>query len=66
MHQPDFTGASWFKSTRSTQNAACVEAAHVPGFTGVRDTKDRDGGTLAIPRNQWAAFLDAVKIGRFE
>ena len=27
---------------------------------GVRDTKDRAGGTLVVPREHWRAFLRSV------
>ncbi|SFT08297.1 DUF397 domain-containing protein [Saccharopolyspora flava] len=60
---PDFSEAQWFKSSRSQTQNACVEAAHVPGFAGVRDTKDREGGTLVFNSRQWSAFLDDVKSG---
>ena len=38
---------SWRKASYSTENAACVEVA-LGATVGVRDTKDRDGGQLAI------------------
>ncbi|MFD9894155.1 DUF397 domain-containing protein [Amycolatopsis sp. NPDC059027] len=28
---------------------------------GVRDTKDRDGGTLILPATAWSAFLHAQR-----
>ncbi|QIZ35000.1 DUF397 domain-containing protein [Saccharopolyspora sp. ASAGF58] len=42
--------ASWRKSTYSGHNTGCVEVGSAPGLVGVRDTKDRDGGTLAVSR----------------
>ncbi|WP_223208111.1 DUF397 domain-containing protein [Actinopolyspora erythraea] len=63
MHKPDLQGAHWFKSSRSQTQDACVEAALVPGFAGVRDTKNRDGGTLVFDSGQWASFLDSIKRG---
>ncbi|PKW13103.1 DUF397 domain-containing protein [Saccharopolyspora spinosa] len=42
--------ASWRKSTYNGRNTGCVEVGFAPGLVGVRDTKDRDGGTLAVSR----------------
>jgi hypothetical protein len=59
----DMTGARWHKSTKSGNNGGdCVEVAdNLPGVVLVRDTKDRDGGTLAFGSAQWRAFVDLAK-----
>ena len=51
---------SWRKSTYSGDaQGECVEVALVE-TVGVRDTKDRDGGQLAVPSRAWSAFTTAV------
>nr|MDT0659676.1 DUF397 domain-containing protein [Micromonospora sp. DSM 115978] len=53
----------WRKSTKSSDNAgACIEVAdNIPGRVLVRDTKDRDGGTLTFNPAAWSAFVQGVK-----
>lgn len=50
---------NWFKSSRSSENASCVEV-RLTDQVGVRDTKDRAGGHLDVGGEQWSAFLAAV------
>ncbi|MBO4162501.1 DUF397 domain-containing protein [Micromonospora antibiotica] len=60
------TGAQWHKSTRSGDNGgACVEVAdNLPGVVLVRDTKDRDGGTLTFTPGAWRGFVSFAKASR--
>ncbi|MGW3471001.1 DUF397 domain-containing protein [Saccharopolyspora sp. NPDC000995] len=55
--------ARWRKSRRSASNAHCVEVAVAAGAVGVRDTKDRDGGTLLFTPEQWTSFTTRLKQG---
>ena len=59
MTVPERAGP-WKKSTYSgsTENCVEVKTGHA---VGVRDTKDRNGGQLAVAAGQWSAFLTAVK-----
>jgi hypothetical protein len=57
--------AQWRKSSRSSGGSNnCIEAAVRPRLVGVRDTKDRAGGHLAVSGESWAAFLADLKDDR--
>lgn len=51
----------WRKSSYSGSNGSCVETASTSGVILVRDTTDRDGGTLALTAGAWAAFTTSLK-----
>ncbi|WP_229399605.1 DUF397 domain-containing protein [Micromonospora okii] len=57
------SGEGWFKSSRSSDNANCVEVRFVGGAVDVRDTKDRTGPVLAFDGGSWAGFVAALKSG---
>ncbi|MGW5647172.1 DUF397 domain-containing protein [Saccharopolyspora sp. NPDC003752] len=59
--QADCVEVGWLKSSYSAAEGNCVEVALAPGLVGVRDTKDRDGGTLVFSRAQWAAFVGGLR-----
>lgn len=48
----------WRKASRSTNTDNCVEVA-LGATVGVRDTKDRAGGELAVGDTAWRAMLAA-------
>lgn len=54
----------WFKSSRSSDNAACVEVRFGGGVVGVRDSKDRGGPVLTFDAPAWTAFVSALKDDR--
>jgi hypothetical protein len=52
----------WRKSSYSGANGGnCVEVADDARVVLVRDTTDRDGGTLAFTADSWAEFITAIK-----
>jgi uncharacterized protein DUF397 len=52
---------TWHKSSRSESESACVELSIGTARAGVRDTKNRDGGTLSFAPWSFEAFLASVK-----
>jgi hypothetical protein len=51
----------WRKSTYSTGSGGdCVEVAS-DGIVVVRDTTNRDGGTLAFSAASWEQFLGTIR-----
>lgn len=64
----DLTRAVWRKSSYSGGNGGqCVEvAANLPGIVAVRDSKNPDGGTLAVSPAGWSALVAGIKAGEFD
>ncbi len=57
--------AAWRTSSYSTSGNQCIEVAPMPGAqVAVRDSKNRDGGTLLLSRRAWAALTTAIKTGQ--
>jgi Domain of unknown function (DUF397) len=53
---------TWRKSTYSENGgASCVEVADTASVVMVRDTTNRDGGTLAFAAGTWQAFLATLR-----
>jgi hypothetical protein len=58
----DVSTARWFTSSRSNGQNNCVEVAdNLSGRVLVRDTKNRDGGTLAFAPSAWRSFVELAK-----
>jgi Domain of unknown function (DUF397) len=54
-------GSNCRKSSHSgAQGAQCVETASDAGMILVRDSSDRDGGTLAFGAAAWGRFIRAL------
>ena len=66
MTEPQLT--AWRKSTRSSSGGNCVEVSPADNYpvVAVRDTKDRDGGTLVFSAAAWEAFIAGVRSGEFD
>ncbi|MFG1877854.1 DUF397 domain-containing protein [Sphaerisporangium sp. NPDC049003] len=76
----DLSKARWRKSSFSGNNGGdCVEVADLSGradewghefgpveLIAVRDSKNPDGPKLFFVPDEWAAFLNGVKVGEFE
>jgi hypothetical protein len=59
---------AWFKSSASGETGNnCIEVADLSSSGGVaiRDSKDRSGPALVVPADSFAAFVAAVRAGRF-
>ncbi len=57
-HEPD--GIVWRTSSYTGNGSACVEVAAAPAGVLVRDSKDPEGPTLAVPTTAWRVFLGTV------
>jgi len=55
-------GLTWFKSSYSSANGACVECALLPdGGMAVRDSKNPDGALLIYAPQAWQRFANTQK-----
>jgi hypothetical protein len=51
----------WRKATYSNGQGSCVETASGTGTVAVRDTTDRDAGTLLFSADAWREFTRTLK-----
>lgn len=56
----DTAGRVWRRSSHCESNA-CVEVAPMQPVVAVRDGKDPCGPVLIFPREQWRAFVEALR-----
>ncbi|MDV6010984.1 DUF397 domain-containing protein [Haloechinothrix sp. LS1_15] len=52
--------SEWRTARYSSGGGQCVEVSLGP-TARVRDTKDRDGGTLDVPATAWQVFTAALR-----
>ncbi|PKW14286.1 DUF397 domain-containing protein [Saccharopolyspora spinosa] len=62
----ELTRAAWRVSSRSGGQGQCVEVALTSNVVGVRDTKNRNGGTLAVAPEIWTGFVTKIKHGELD
>ena len=51
----------WRKSSYSQNGGNCIETAGGAGNVLVRDTTNRDGGTLVVSAAAWQAFTAEIR-----
>jgi hypothetical protein len=58
----ELMNSAWRKSSYSGSNGGgCLETATTFGAVLVRDTTNRDGGTLTLSAGAWQGFLAGLK-----
>lgn len=66
MQAADNMPGWWRKSSFSGYNTNCVEVGHSGDTIGVRDTQNRQGGSLMFTTAEWSAFIGGVRNGEFD
>ncbi|MET9493434.1 DUF397 domain-containing protein [Streptomyces sp. NPDC006552] len=58
----DSSELAWFKSSYSSNSseADCVEVAHTPAATHLRDSKNPSGPQLTVTGTAWTDFLETL------
>lgn len=50
----------WRKSSHSSETADCVEIAHLPAVVGIRDSKNPQGGHLALAHDAFRQLCQGL------
>ena len=61
MTTPQSSPARTWRTSTYSDTQQCVEVAQAGQACLVRDTKNRDTGTLSFSPRAWAAFTRAIK-----
>lgn len=62
MNSAELSQLTWFKSSKSYANGACITCARLPGGgMAVKDSKHPDGPALLFPAARWQAFAETIK-----
>jgi Domain of unknown function (DUF397) len=63
----DLSAVTWHKSSKSSGGGSnCVEIAQLSGTFAIRDSKNRDGGTLFVRGAVFRDLIDSVKQGSLD
>ncbi|MFR9722851.1 DUF397 domain-containing protein [Streptomyces sp. MS19] len=63
----DLTNLHWFKSSASSGNGGCLEAAFLPdGRVALRDNEELDNPPFVVSAHVWHCFLTGAKEGEFD
>jgi hypothetical protein len=66
MQGHELSRARWRKSSRSSANGACVEAAPIGQTVFIRDSKNPHGAHLAFTRRAWRTLTHRLKAGAYD
>lgn len=62
--RPDRSSTTtWRKSRASADQGGCVEISNSESSVLIRDSRNRSGAMLAIPKDQWLDLLKSIKNG---
>lgn len=66
MTRTDLGRVVFRKSSYSEGGNGCVEAGSSGSRRLVRDSKNPEGGSLALERDVWAAMVSQIKLGAYD